>query len=462
MSQNVRQIALEALRDVEQGVFADAALDKRLHQSGLAERDRRLATELVYGCVRRRRTLDALISQFATKPADQQPPLLRLILHLGLYQLRYLSHIPASAAVDTAVELAKTNGFTGLAGFVNGLLRQYVRQTADGSGDPLVLPTDPVSQIGTLHSMPDWVVQQWIEQFGETETAQLCAWFNRSPPIDLRVNRLRASVEQVEAAMQAAGVAVERLVGFPQALRLRSHRGPIPALPGYSEGWWSVQDASAQLVGALLAPQPGETVIDACAAPGGKTTHLAELMGDRGVIWAGDRSANRLKKVRQNAQRLQLTSIQLCPGDSRTLTQFTGQADRVLLDAPCSGLGTLHRHADARWRQTPDSVQELAQLQGELLRHVATWVKPGGTLVYATCTLHPDENERVVQHFLAEQPPAALQWHIEPLPGDHPAAQFQLPEGWLRILPHRHDLDGFFMVRLGLKELESGVRDQGS
>jgi 16S rRNA (cytosine967-C5)-methyltransferase len=447
--QNLRQVALEALRDVEQGAFADAALDKRLHRGDLSECDRRLTTELVYGCVRRRRTLDALISQFATKPADQQPPLLRLILHLGLYQIRYLSQIPASAAVDTTVDLAKINGFGGLAGFVNGLLRQTLRQAAEReSGDPLDLPADPVSRIGIWHSMPDWIVQQWIAQFGEAETAQLCAWFNQPPSIDLRVNRLRASVEQVEAAMQAAGVTVERLAGFPLALRLRSHRGPIPALPGYSEGWWSVQDASAQLVGALLDPQPGETVIDACAAPGGKTTHLAELMGDRGLIWAGDRSVNRLKKVLQNAERLQLTSIQLCPGDSRTLTQFTGQADRVLLDAPCSGLGTLHRHADARWRQTPDSVQALAQLQAELLRHVATWVKPGGTLVYATCTLHPDENERVVQDFLAEHPLEKPQWRIESLPADHPAARFQQPEGWLRILPHRHDLDGFFMAKL--------------
>ncbi|WP_448600208.1 16S rRNA (cytosine(967)-C(5))-methyltransferase [Thermoleptolyngbya sp.] len=443
--QNLRQVALDALQDVERGAFADAALDKQLHRGDLSERDRRLTTELVYGCVRRRRTLDALISQLATKPADQQPPHLRLILHLGLYQLRYLSHIPASAAVDTTVDLAKGNGFSGLAGFVNGLLRGYVRQVAGrASGDPLNLPSDPVLRIGIAHSMPDWIVRQWIAQFGETDAEQLCAWFNQPPSIDLRVNPLRASVEQVEAAIQAAGVTVERLAGFPQALRLRHHRGTIPALPGYADGWWSVQDASAQLVGMLLDPQPGEIVIDACAAPGGKTTHLAELMGDRGIIWAGDRSANRLKKVLQNAERLQLSSIQLCPGDSRTLTQFVGQADRVLLDAPCSGLGTLHRHADARWRQTPDSVRELAQLQSQLLHHVATWVKPGGTLVYATCTLHPEENERVVQQFLTTQP----HWKIDPLPGDHPAAQFQEPQGWLRILPHQHDLDGFFITRL--------------
>lgn len=460
VGQNLRQVALDALRDVERGAFADAALDKRLHWGDLSERDRRLATELTYGCVRRRRTLDALISQLATKPADQQPPNLRLILQLGLYQLRYLSQIPASAAVDTTVNLAKENGFAGLAGFVNGLLRRYLRQVAEReAGDPLDLPADPVSRIGTAHSMPDWIVQQWLAQFGETDTEQLCAWFNQPPSIDLRVNPLRASIEQVEAAMQAAGITVERLPGFPQALRLRNHRGAIPALPGYADGGWSVQDASAQLVGMLLDPQPGETVIDACAAPGGKTTHLAELMGDRGLVWAGDRSASRLKKVLQNAERLQLTSIQLCPGDSRTLTQFTNQADRVLLDAPCSGLGTLHRHADARWRQTPDSVQELAQLQSELLRHVATWVKPGGSLVYATCTLHPDENERVVQHFLATHP----NWKIDPLPSNHAAARFQQPEGWLRILPHRYDLDGFFMTRLIScnGSLPAGSPDQG-
>jgi len=439
MVHNARQLAFLALRAVAGGAFADIALDRVL-TAEISSNDRRLITELVYGSVRRQRTLDALIDQFAKKPAQQQPPDLRLILHLGLYQLRYLTHVPAAAAVDTTVELAKLNGLSGLTGFVNGLLRQYARQSTNQ--DCLRLPEDLVSRIGLQYSYPDWIVQLWLQQFGQVETEQLCAWFNQAPMIDLRVNPLRASLAQVEAAMQAADISPRRLLNLPQALRLPQGIGAIQNLPGFGEGWWTVQDGSAQLVSHLLDPQPGERVIDACAAPGGKTTHIAELMQDQGEIWAYDRYASRLRKLKENITRLQLSSIQIAVQDSRQ-RQDEQDVDRVLLDAPCSGLGTLHRHADARWRQTPQTVQELTQLQAELLAQAATWVKPGGVMVYATCTLHPAENEQILQQFLQGK-----RWRIEPPPPDHPAAAFVAPEGWVKLLPHQHHLDGFFMVRL--------------
>lgn len=457
MAHNARQLAFLALRSVAGGAFADIALDRVLQSEPSASaNDRRLTTELLYGSIRRQRTLDALISQFARKPAQQQPPDLRLILHLGLYQLRYLTHVPAAAAVDTTVELVKLNGLSGLSGFVNGLLRQYLRQMAESAAelaagsagqDCLLLPAEAASRIGVQYSYPDWIVQLWLEQFGEADTERLCDWFNRAPFIDIRVNRLRTSLAEVEAAMQSAGIQPSRLPNLPQALRLPQGIGAIQKLPGFSEGWWTVQDGSAQLVGHLLDPQPGERVIDACAAPGGKTTHLAELMQDRGEILAYDRQASRLRKLRENITRLQLSAIQMAVQDSRQV-QNSRQAqvklaDRLLLDAPCSGLGTLHRHADARWRQTPQTVQQLTQLQAELLTQAATWVKPGGILVYATCTLHPAENEAIVQQFLQN-----ANWQIEPPPPDHAAAPFATPEGWVKLLPHQHNLDGFFMARL--------------
>ena len=220
--------------------------------------------------------------------------------------------------------------------------------------------------------------------------------------------------------------------------------GPIQELPGFNEGWWVVQDSSAQLVSHLLDPQAGDVIIDACAAPGGKTTHIAELMGDKGKVWAGDRTASRLRKLQENARRLNLQSIQVCTGDSRYFSQFNHVADRVLLDAPCSGLGTLHRHADARWRQTPETVQELSHLQTELLSHTSTFVKQGGVLVYATCTLHSAENEGVISAFLAQNP----DWEIEPPRVDSPFAAYTTPQGWLKVWPHQQDMDGFFIVRL--------------
>jgi len=248
----------------------------------------------------------------------------------------------------------------------------------------------------------------------------------------------------VETALASAEILARRIPHLPQALRLISSTGPIQNVPGFTQGWWVVQDSSAQLVSHFLDPQPGEVVIDVCAAPGGKTTHIAELMQDKGKIWACDRTASRLRKLQENAKRLNLHSIQICTGDSRNLPQFYNTADRVLLDAPCSGLGTLHRHADARWRQTPQSIRELSLLQQQLLSHTSNFVKKGGVLVYATCTLHPAENEDVISVFLAENP----EWQIELPKVDSPYWAYSTPQGWLKVWPHLHDMDGFFMVRL--------------
>lgn len=444
-NENPRQLAFLILRDVHRRqIFADAALDKYLRQTDFSDANRRLVTELVYGCVRRMRSLDAIIDKLAKKPSDKQPPDLRIILQIGLYQLRYLHQIPDSAAVNTTVELTKQNRLHKLASVVNGLLRQYLRITADESkkNDVFELPENPITQLGILHSFPDWIVELWVEKLGLAEAELLGDWFNQSPTIDLRINPLKTSIEEVETAIKSAGVAASPIPQLPQALRLSGSIGRIQNLPGFNRGWWTVQDSSAQLVSYLLNPQPGEVIIDACAAPGGKTTHIAELMEDRGKIFAGDRISARLKKLEQNAERLELKSISICQGDSRNFPQFIDTADRVLLDAPCSGLGTLHRRVDARWRQTSANILELSKLQGELLETAATWVKDGGILVYATCTIHPLENEAVISTFLDAHP----DWKIERPPDNFLVSPEA--EGWVKVWPHRQQMDGFFMVRL--------------
>ncbi len=447
---NARQLAFFALREVYRGAYADVALDRVLQKASLSDNDRRLMTELVYGSVRRQRTLDALIDQLATKKSHKQPPDLRIILHLGLYQLRYQAKIPTSAAVNTTVGLAKDNGFKGLSGFVNGLLRQYARLAEQENEqdpsqiDPLKLPEEPLKRLGILHSFPDWIVEVWSQQFGISETEQLCKWMNQTPTIDIRINPLKTSLEEVEASLKSVGLLSQPLVDIPQALRLIGSTGSIQKLPGFKEGWWTVQDASAQLVSHLLDPQPGETIIDACAAPGGKTTHIAELMSDSGKIWACDRTASRLRKLQENVRRLGLKSVETITVDSRNLTQLQNSADRVLLDVPCSGLGTLHRHADARWRQTPDSVAELSQFQQELLSHVSTLVGDGGVLVYATCTLHPYENENTIEAFLARNP----NWKIDYPCLERLGTRYNISQGYLKVLPHQNNMDGFFMTRL--------------
>ena len=443
---NPRQLAFMALNDIyRRDAYVDIALDRVLAKANPTNRDslrcckadRALTCELVYGTVRMARSLDALISSLGSKPTEQQALPLRIILQLGLYQLRYLNQIPQSAAVNTSVELAKQNGLKNLAGVVNALLRKYLRLTVDG--DPLIPGKEPSSRIGILYSFPDWIVQNFIEQFGTKDTEELCAWFNLPPHIDLRVNLLKTTVAEVSLALQEAGAISTPLPYLPQSLRLINSNGAIQNLPGFDRAWWMVQDGSAQLVTHLLAPQPGETIIDACAAPGGKTTHIAELMQDRGTIWAIDRDRQRLKKVRDNSERLQLNSIKICHGDSRELSQFKELADRVLLDAPCSGLGTLNKHPDIRWRQNPERIADIVNLQKELLAQTATWVKPGGILLYSTCTLNKLENEEAIAFFLNLHP----DWQIEAID-----SIFASPPGWVKILPQIHQMDGFFIAKL--------------
>ena len=434
-----RQIAFWALKAVHEGTYADVALNRVLRHP-LSDVERRLATELLYGCTRRQRTLDALIDQFAKKPAHQQPPDLRTLLHLGLYQLRYLGQIPVSAAVNTTVELAKQNGLSGLSGFMNGLLRGYVR--ASESDDPLALPTNLIQRLGVQHSYPDWIIEVWLSQISESETELLCQYLNQPPALDLRINPLKTTCAAVQERLEAAGIEVEPLAHLPQALRVQDNAGPIPQMPGFQEGWWTVQDASAQLVSHVLDPQPGAVVVDICAAPGGKATHMAELMQGQGEIWACDRTASRLRKLDQNLKRLAIANVHQWTGDSRHLPAEIPPADALLIDAPCSGLGTLHRHADARWQQNPSKVEDLNKLQTELLEASIKQVKPGGAIVYATCTLHSDENERIVQSFLDRHPG----WRLET--PTHPLAQSAQNQGWIKVWPHRQGMDGFFVAKV--------------
>ncbi len=447
MSSHSRQVVFNALYEIiYKDAYAEVALDRAVAKTELTSQDHRFVSELVYGIVRRQRTLNALIDQFASKPASKQPPKLRLILQMGFYQLRYLTQVPPSAAVDTSVELAKSNGLSKLSRVVNGMLREYIRQQ-EKVADPLILPDDPIQKLGVFYSFPDWLIQLWWDELGEKTAIALAEWFNQPPAIDIRINPLQTNREAVEKAFNQAQIAYSRLPNVPLGLRLASGVGNIQQLPGFQEGWWSVQDLSAQLVSYLLNPQAGETIIDACGAPGGKTTHIAELMADQGVIYCCDRASSRLKKVTRNAQRLKLNSIQTCVGDVRELSQFENSSDRVLVDAPCSGLGTLHRRTDLRWRQTPENLVELAKLQQEILTTAASWVKSKGILVYATCTLNPLENEDVVQAFLANHP----NWEMVPPPKGFPAKSLVSSENWLKIVPTEHNSDGFFMVRLKQK-----------
>jgi 16S rRNA (cytosine967-C5)-methyltransferase len=426
---NARHIAFLVLKNISSNSsYPDIALNRHFQRAGLSQQDHALVTELVYGVVRRQRTLDTLIDQLAKKTAQQQPPDLRLILQLGLYQLRFMQGIPTFAAVDTSVDLVKALKYGQLAGVVNGILRNYLRLSSSDS-DPLKLPTEILPRLGIEYSLPDWIVDLFLSQFGPAETEQLCAWFNQTPNLDIRINPLKTTRLEVQQLLAQSGIETKTLAGTEQGLRLIGPGGSVVQIPGFEQGLWTVQDASAQQVIHFLDPQVGETIIDACAAPGGKTAHIAELMQDQGRIWAIDRTASRLKRLQKNITRLGLHCIELKEGDSRALTEFNNSCDRLLLDVPCSGLGTLHRNPDLRWQMTEAKTRELAQLQKEILYSTHHWLKPQGILVYSTCTLNEAENEQIINVFLKEHP------------------QYSQLES-TRVIPHHVEQDGFFMVKL--------------
>jgi 16S rRNA (cytosine967-C5)-methyltransferase len=428
-----RRLAWRVLEAVAAGAFADNALERELAKTNLAPLDRGLATELAYGAIRQRLLLDAWIDAHGRLKANRQPPRLRWLLHVGLYQLLFSSRVPASAAVNTSVQLAKEAGFARLAPVVNGLLRAVARAhphndaaTPINPWQGLAIPEAAADSLALRHSLPAWLATKLL-QWCRPEAAEAFGRSSNTPPaLDLRVNRRRSSREEVLAAFGAAGLTARALDDQEWGLCLAAASGDLRGLPGFKEGHWCVQDRTAQTIAPLLAPQPGQRLLDACAAPGGKSTHMAELMGDQGEIWAVDRSEARLKKVVANAERLGIASIQVLAADAADLLelrpQWRGSFDRILVDAPCSGLGTLARHADARWRIQPDSIAELAHQQQRLLECLAPLLRPTGRLVYATCTVHPQENSEVVQAFLGGHPSWQLiqqhQWWPAPQAGD--------------------------------------------
>jgi len=432
-----RRLAWKVLEAVAAGAFADNALERELAKTNLAPLDRGLATELAYGAIRQRFLLDAWIDAHGRLKANRQPPRLRWLLHVGLYQLLFSSRVPASAAVNTSVQLAKEAGFARLAPVVNGLLRAVARAhnplgaEADAARplnpwQGLALPDAAAASLALRHSLPPWLATQLLQWCRPEEAEAFGRSSNTPPALDLRINRRRSSRAEVLAAFGAAGLTAQALDDQEWGLCLAAASGDLRGLPGFKEGHWCVQDRTAQAIAPLLAPQPGQRVLDACAAPGGKSTQLAELMDDQGEIWAVDRSEARLKKVVANAERLGMVSLQMLAADAADLLeirpQWRGYFDRILLDAPCSGLGTLARHADARWRIQPDTIAELANQQQRLLERLAPLLQPAGRLVYATCTVHPQENGDVVNAFLACHPSWHLihqqQWWPAPQAGD--------------------------------------------
>jgi 16S rRNA (cytosine967-C5)-methyltransferase len=397
--QNPRQIAIRVLRQRRtSGEYVEKLLEGELARHALSAPDRALCQELVYGIVRWQRTLDWLVER-KTGGRDQNAAM-RVLLHLGLYQLFWLQRIPDHAAVNETVELAKHLGFGPRAGFLNAVLRGYIREREKTRLELEALKeTDPAAG----YSHPAWLVECWHARWGRSQTAQLLAWNNRPPPTFARLNTLKTDAARLTARWQEEGLDFEERqydwTGPQLVFELRGHP-PLASLGSFQEGWFYVQDPSTLLAARQLDPQPGETILDLCAAPGGKTTHIAQLMGQRGRLVARDSQPERLKRLQENCRRLGAACVDF--------SAAPGAFDRILVDAPCSNTGVLRRRVEARWRVQSEEIGRLSQAQSALLSKAARELKPGGTLVYSTCSLEPEENEEVARKFLKEQPSFTL------------------------------------------------------
>jgi 16S rRNA (cytosine967-C5)-methyltransferase len=386
--------------------------------------------------------LDWLLAHCSDRPLESLTPEVRNLLRLGAYQLCMMERMPSYAAVSETVGLAKQVGHAGIAGFVNAVLRSLARQRAS-----LSLPqpdADLRAYLTITQSHPYWLVERWLTHYGAQRATTMC-WANNSlPPLVVRANRLRTTSEGLMDALRAEGCQVERCRLAPDGVLIRAHP-PLDRLRCYAEGWFTVQDEAAILCGHLLDPQPGERVLDTCAAPGGKATHAAELMGDVGEVLCLEQSCSRLGLVEENARRLQLGSLQCRVGDATTI-KFDQPFDRILVDAPCSGFGVLRRHPDAKWRKGPELIKSMAGQQIAILHHVSRFLKPGGTLVYVTCSTEPEENQQVIRRFLADHP----EYQVVAAAGYLPSAAriFADASGWFQTWPGPEDVDGFFGARL--------------
>ena len=435
-SGKARETALQIVTEVEKGAYADRALNMALGKVNLDPRDTRLVTELVNGSLRMRAYIDWILNVFTKGGIEKLPPHIRNALRLGVYQILFLNKIPHAVAVNETVALAKRFGHPGTANLVNAVLRKV----AKGDFSEPSLDDDPVASISILSSHPDWMVRRWLEKYGVEETRNLCQANNRIPDVVLRVNSLKVSFEEAVSYLAENGVGTRESPFLRGYLHLQK-KSELGRQPVFEKGWFVAQDESAGFPALLLDPQPNERVLDLCSAPGGKTTHIAQLMQDQGTVLAVDISGDRLRLVEENCIRLGIKSVETIETNG---TQFQAVPfDRILVDAPCSGTGVLARRPDARWRKRERHILQLPELQGRLLDNAAQLLKKDGVLVYSTCSIEDEENEEVIGAVLERHPELTF----EDARSFVPDAVIS-PEGYVRTFPHRHRMDGSFAARV--------------
>jgi len=440
-----RKLAVQILEKVDcRKAYADILLDHALKSNAIVSKDRFLLTEIVYGTLRWRGRIDASLKPFLHRPLPETNSLLRNLLRLTVYQIVFLDRVPDYAALNEAVEIAKDHAGQKAGGFVNGVLRHFLREyKPPANPDP---ETSSPAMLAEYWSHPEWLVKKWIRHMGRGEIEDLLRANNEEQPLVVRTNMLKGTRNDLLDLLQKQKIEAAPSLWSPHGITVRS-KLPVNEFPGYREGLFQVQGEASQLVTYLLAPLGGERILDACAAPGGKTTHTAEAMHDVGQVIAMDVSRKGIERIRENAQRLGLRSIRAWHADAsqKFPRSMPGPYDRILIDAPCSGFGTLRSHPEIKWHRNQTDIQRLARVQQKIIQNTASYLKLGGILVYSTCTLTEEENEGIVEEFLDRH----KEFVLEDAAGYLPEQAKSLVRGsYFRALPYRHNTDGFFAARM--------------
>ncbi|KPL03777.1 MAG: hypothetical protein AMJ90_03175 [candidate division Zixibacteria bacterium SM23_73_2] len=433
---NSREIALKILKEIETELsFANETILRFSKRFSLSDLDRRFITEIVVGTTKYRKRIDYLLGFVLKKDLLSLTPWIRNILRMGIYQIDFMDRIPHPAAVDESVKLALKFGHKGTSSLVNAVLRNFIRDK-----NKIGYPKDKSEYLSVYYSFPQWMINSWLSSFGEEDTVELCRYFNRRPNICFRVNSLKADLGEFEKALKNSKLKYQRGLYLENFFYLKSQVELENFLP-FQAGGIYLQDESAGLPVLLLAPKPKENILDLCVAPGGKAGFMAELMDNKGRIRGVDISEKRLETTRENLNRLGIKIVELICADAK---EFSFSVfDRILLDAPCTGLGVLGRNADLRWRKKSEEVKRLAKLQLEILLNTADLVKRSGALVYSTCTLTREENDGVVEKFLEKRDDfkkVSAKNFIDKKLVDE--------KGMVRTFPFEHKLDGSFTCRL--------------
>ena len=428
----VREKVAQILKDIEKDdTYLQLALKKELDT--LEAKDKGFANELIYGTIKWRLRLDYVLDQFSKTPVKKMKPFVRQLMRMSVYQILFLDKVPASAAINEAVKIMHKRKMSNLSGFVNGVLRNIDRNKSE-----ITYPN-----LSVYYSIPEWIITRWMKYYGEMETKAICESLSQRARVCIRINTLKTTKDKVKALLSEEGITVLEEGFLPESLYIHAPSG-IHHSPSFKAGLWTVQDESAMLVGHVLGPEKGDEILDVCSAPGGKTVHLAELMQNEGHIIGADVHEHKIELIEKNAKRLGASIVEGKLQDGMLINEdWKEKFDKILLDAPCSGLGIIKRKPDIRYAKDETEIRDINNIQRKLLKNAINYLKKDGILVYSTCTLTQEENQNMVEYALS------LGLQLDAIPYDMPAClkPYIKDNAYIEILPHVTDTDGFFMAR---------------